>query len=129
MADTDTITRWLTAVTSGTGVPEDLFTDDAVLDATVPGFRFTQVGPEHVAGQMSSWFADEGRFTDLLRTELPGGGELVRFVLTWLEDGEPWAAHQSHVIQLEDGRIRHHEMFCGGRWSSARQAEIAAACA
>ena len=125
---TDTITRWLDAVSAGKGIPQDLFTDDAVLDATIPGFRFAQHGPEHVAGQMSSWFADPGAFLDLQRTTLPEG-ELVRFLLTWQEDGEPWAAHQSHVIELEGGLIRRHEMFCGGRWNSARQAEIAQACA
>jgi hypothetical protein len=126
---TDTITRWLDAVTAGTGIPQDLFTDDAVLDATIPGFRFAQHGPAAVAGQMSSWFADPGAFTDLQRTALPGGAELVRFLLTWHEDGDEWAAHQSHVIELDGDRIRRHEMFCGGRWNSARQAEIAQACA
>jgi hypothetical protein len=126
---TDTITRWLDAVAAGSGIPQDLFTDDAVLDATIPGFRFAQHGPAAVAGQMSSWFADPGAFADLHRTGLPGGAELVRFLLTWHEDGDEWAAHQSHVIELEGDRIRRHEMFCGGRWNSARQAEIAEACA
>jgi hypothetical protein len=131
MTDTvsDTVSRWLDAVVAGQGIPQDLFTDDAVLDATIPGFRFAQHGPEHVAGQMTSWFADPGAFAHLLRTPLPGGAELVRFVLTWHEAGEQWAAHQSHVIELEGDKIRRHEMFCGGRWNSERQAEIAQACA
>jgi hypothetical protein len=124
---TDTISRWLDAVTAGTGIPQDLFTDDAVLDATIPGFRFAQHGPTAVAGQMSSWFADPGSFSDLQRTPLPGDAELVRFVLTWHEDDDEWAAHQSHVIELDGDRIRRQEMFCGGRWDSARQAEIAEA--
>jgi hypothetical protein len=124
---TTTVSRLLAAVTAGTGVPEDLFAEDAVLDATVPGFRFAQHGPGAIAGQLSSWFADPGSFTQLLRTELPDGGELVRFVLTWQEDGDEWAAHQSHVIELDGDRISRVEMFCGGRWDSARQTEIAAA--
>lgn len=68
---TDTVTRFPDAVIAGTGIPEDLFSADAVLDATVPDFGFTQLGPEHVAGQMSSRFAAPGVFTDLVRTELP----------------------------------------------------------
>jgi len=124
---TETVSRLLDAVTAGTGIPEELFTPDAVLDATIPGFRFTQVGPAHIAGQMSDWFADPGEFIDLVRTELPDGSELVRFLLTWREHGELWAAHQSHVVELDGDRIRRVEMFCGGRWNSARQAEIAAA--
>jgi hypothetical protein len=122
---TDSVSRLLEAITAGTGVPETLFTPDAVLDATIPGFRFAQHGPEHVAGQMSSWFADPGAFTDLHRTPLPDGGELVRFLLTWQEAGEEWAAHQAHVIELQGDRIRRVEMFCGGRWNSQRCAEIA----
>jgi len=129
MTETDTITRWLDAVAAGRGIPQDLFTSDAVLDATIPGFRFTQVGPGPVAGQMSSWFADPGAFADLHRTQLPDGTELVRFVLTWHEDGDEWAAHQSHLIELDGDRICRQEMFCGGRWNSARRAEIAEACA
>ena len=124
---TDAVSRFLEAVTAGTGVPQDVFTDDAVLDATIPGFRFAQHGPEHVAGQLSSWFADPGAFTDLERTPLGDGRELVRFLLTWQEAGDEWAAHQSHLVQLDGERIRSIEMFCGGRWNSARQAEIAAA--
>jgi hypothetical protein len=124
---TDAVSRLLAAVTAGTGVPADLFTQDAVLDATIPGFRFAQHGPSAVAGQMSGWFADPGAFTELERTPLPDGRELVRFVLTWHEDGDEWAAHQSHLVELQGERIRHIEMFCGGRWNSARQAEIAAA--
>ena len=123
----DLVTRLLDAVTAGTGVPEGLFHDDAVLDATVPDFRFAQHGPEHVAGQLSSWYADPGAFEHLTRTPLPGGGELVRFVLTWVEGGQTMAAHQVHVIELADDRISRVQMWCGGRWSPGRQAEIAAA--
>ena len=124
---TDAVSRLLEAITAGTGIPQGLFAPDAVLDATIPGFRFAQHGPEHVAGQMSSWFAHPGAFTDLQRTALPDGRELVRFDLTWHEDGALWAAHQSHLVELEGEQIRHVEMFCGGRWDAARQAEIAAA--
>jgi hypothetical protein len=124
---TDAISRLLEAVTAGDGVPQDLFAPDAVLDATVPGFRFAQHGPAAIAGQLSGWFADPGAFTDLERTALADGRELVRFVLTWREDGDEWAAHQSHLVELDGERIRAIEMFCGGRWNSARQAEIAAA--
>lgn len=125
--DTDPVSRFLDAVSAGTGIPADLFHPDAVLDATIPDFRFAQHGAEHVAGQLSSWFADPGAFQDLARTPLPGGGELVRFVLQWDEGGDQMAAHQVHVIEVTDGLIRRQEVWCGGRWDSARQADIAAA--
>jgi hypothetical protein len=122
----DPVTRFLDAVTAGTGVPEDLFTADAVLDATIPGFRFAQHGPERIAGQMSSWYADPGSFAEVSRVPM-SRGELVRFDLLWQEEGQTMAARQVHVIELADGRISRQEMWCGGRWDPTVQAEIAAA--
>ena len=122
----DPVTRLLDAVTAGTGVPQDLFHDDAVLDATVPDWRFAQHGPEHIAGQLSSWFAEPGSYQHLVRTPL-AGGELVRFELTWVEAGQTMAAHQVHVIELAGDQITRLQLWCGGRWSPERQAEIAAA--
>ena len=121
----ETVSRFLAAVTAGTGIPEDLYADDAVLDATVPGWRFAQHGPAAVTAQLSSWYADPAGFDELSRSPLPGGGELVRFLLSWLEDGETMAAHQVHVIELEGGRISHQHVFCGGRWDEARRKEMA----
>jgi hypothetical protein len=125
---TDPVSRLLDAVVAGTGVPSALFAPGAALDATIPGFRFAQHEPGPVAGQLSSWFADPGSFAHLLRTPLPGGGaELVRFLLTWLEHDQVWSAHQVHVIEHDGRQITRVQMWCGGRWDSARQKEIAAA--
>jgi hypothetical protein len=121
----ETVTRFLDAVTSGTGIPTDLYADDAVLDATVPGWRFAKHGPADVTAQLSYWYADPGGFEDLVRTPLPDGGELVRFLLTWVEGGETMTAHQVHVLGLQDGRISRQHVFCGGRWDEARCKEMA----
>ena len=120
---TNPIDRLLAAITAGTGIPSDIYGPDVVLDATVPHWRLEQHGPLHVAGQLSAWFADPGAFTDVRRTALPDG-ELVHFELSWQEHGRPMLAHQAHVITVVDGRISRHEVFCGGRWDAATQAEI-----
>lgn len=120
------VSRLLDAVVSGTGVPTELFAADAVLDATVPNFRFAQHGPTHVAGQLSAWFAAPGELSEVRRTPVDGG-EVVSFTLHWPEEGRRMAAHQVHVVSVAGDRIAGLEVWCGGRWDPARQAEIAAA--
>jgi hypothetical protein len=104
----------------------DVFADDAVLDATVPNWRFTVRGGPWVRAQLASWFADPGRFDELRRTPLPDG-ELVEFVLSWEERGIPHACHQVHVLKLANGRIVEDVAFCGGRWPASLLAEMEAA--
>lgn len=99
---------------------------DAVLDATVPNWRFTVRGDALIRAELSRWFADPGRFEELRRTPLPRG-ELVEFVLTWEEDGVPHACHQAHRIEVAGDRIVHDTVWCGGRWPAALLAEMEAA--
>ena len=119
----DPVTALLAAAQTGQPVPSDMLTDDVVLDATVPNWRFTCRGAERVRDQFAEWYADPGEFESLMRTPIPGG-ELVEFVLTWSEAGVPYAAHQAHVIQVVDGRIAKDTVFCGGRWDAGLLAEM-----
>ena len=121
--DNDPISRLLDSASNGSGVPKDLYADDAVLDATVPMWRFEAHGATAVAAQLSGWYADPGTITELVRVPLPGG-EVVRFTLEWVEHGEPWAAHQVHVLETDGERITRQEVWCGGRWPAAVLAEI-----
>lgn len=124
---TDTVGRFLAAASAGNGVPVDLFTSDAVLDATVPGWRFAARGAVTVARQYSSWFRQEAALEELERLPLEGG-EVVTYLLAWVERGVPYAAHHCHVLRLAaDGRIAADRFFCGGRWDAGRLAEMAAA--
>ena len=121
------IERFLEAVSAGTGVPADLFAPYAVLDATVPNWRFSRRGAEAVAGQYSSWFAHTGAFEELERLPLPRG-EVITYLLTWTEGGVPHAAHHCHVLRLDaGGRIAADQFFCGGRWRASLLAEMAEA--
>jgi hypothetical protein len=123
--DNDPVTTFLAAVTAGTGVPADLYSADATLDATVPMWRFEVHGPAAVAAELSGWYHDAGTLTEVQHTPVPHG-ETLRFTLEWLEDGQPWAAHQVHFLATAGGRITRHEAWCGGRWPAALLAEIEA---
>jgi hypothetical protein len=121
------IDRFLAAVVSGDGIPEDLYTEDAVLDATVPSWRFSARGPRAVADTYTGWFADPGCLEELDRHPV-AGGEVVRYFLTWVENGTPHAAHHVHLIETDaTGRIARDTVFCGGRWDAALLAQMAEA--
>lgn len=125
-----TVDRFLDAVCAGAGVPSDLFAPEAVLDATVPGWRFAARGDSAVARQYSSWFAHPGTFEEFERLAVDdgAGGEVVTYLLTWMEHGIPHAAHHCHLFRFDaGGRILHDRFFCGGRWDAGRLAEMEAA--
>lgn len=124
------------------------FSENAVLDATVPNWRFTIQGAGAIRDEFSRWYADPGSFEEVLRTPIRDG-ELVEFTLCWEEGGIPHAVHQVHVIGIGPaasdeereangssftqsggaGRITSDRAWCGGRWSAALLAEMALASA
>jgi hypothetical protein len=103
------------------------WSDDAVVDAVVPGWRMAITGAAAIDRQLRSWFADPGTLEELRRHPIPTG-EIVEFTVTWVENGVPHAARQLHVLDLDDaGRIVHDAMWCGGRWPAQLLAEMEAA--
>jgi hypothetical protein len=99
----------------------------AVLDAVVPGWRFSTTGAPAVEAQFRSWFRDPGTLEEL-RRQATASGEVVEFTVTWVEHGVPHAARQVHVLELDGaGRIAHDHMWCGGRWPATLLAEMEAA--
>ena len=119
---TTAIDAYLEAIETGT-TPADVFAADVLFDATVPNWRFRLLGEERLRKQFAQWFKDPGTFDAIERTPLPDG-ELVRFELSWLEAGQPWAAHQTHRITVDGDRIVGVTMFCGGRWPAPLLAEM-----
>jgi hypothetical protein len=102
-----------------------LYEPGAVLDATVPGWRFQKHGGEAIAGVWAHWFAEPGRFTELERLPVTGG-EVVQYTLAGEENGVPFVAHHCHIVTVDDasGRIARHQVWCGGRWYPERMAEM-----
>ena len=120
---TDPITRFIEAI-AGATIPDcGAFAADAELDATVPNWRFTVRGADDVQDTLAEWFADPGHFETITRVPV-AGGEVVHFVLTWEEHGEPHMCHQAHILEVDGGLIVRDTAFCGGRWNSALMAEM-----
>jgi hypothetical protein len=123
---TDAVADLLDAITAGTGVPERIYAEDAVLDGTVPNWRFRAHGPEAIARALGRWFAHPAALEDLQRRRTPDG-EVVSYLATWEEDGAPFAAHHCHVITLGPERtIVRDTVWCGGRWGAKLLAEMGA---
>ena len=123
---TDPVGRFLAAIESGNGIPAALFAPEVVLDATVPGWRFTTNGADAVSQELGRWYADAGHLDELERTPVEGG-ELVELLLSWVEDGVPHAAHQIHRLAIDGDVIRGDRVWCGGRWSETLLEQMRAA--
>lgn len=118
------VDRFLDAILAGAGVPAELLSEGVVLDATVPGWRFSAKGVDSVRHHYGRFFADPGSFEELERLPVEGG-EVVTYLLTWEERGVPHAARHCHVLHLDaDERIAVDHFFCGGRWDAALLARM-----
>ena len=123
------IDRFLDIVADGRGgEARSLYAHDAVLDATVPDWRFRKYGGEAIGAVWSHWFAESGRFLEFDRLPV-AGGEVLRYAFAGEEDGTPFVVHHCHIVTLDDetGLITGHRVWCGGRWYPARLAEMEAA--
>lgn len=105
---------------------DDVWAQDATLDATVPNWRFHRTGQDRIRETYRGWFADPGEFAELRRSPVVGG-EVVEFLLTWTEDGVPHAAHHVHWLEVREDRIVADVVLCGGRWPASLLAEMEAA--
>jgi hypothetical protein len=122
---TTAIDRFLEAVRTGQ-VSTDLYTQDARLDATVPGWRFQAHGPVQIAAEYSSWFSCPSEVHTLERMPIDGG-EVVRYLHTFEVGGKEHAAHHAHILQVRGDQIASDTVFCGGRWGPEVLAQMGSA--
>ena len=120
------VEEFLACVERGDMASCDVWSAEAVLDATVPNWRFRKRGPGAIRAEYAAWFADPGHFEELSRLTVPSG-EVVRYQLTWVDNGVPHAAHHMHLLVVEDGLITSDTVLCGGRWPASLLAEMQAA--
>jgi hypothetical protein len=120
------IDQLLAAIEGGAMGDCEAFAPDAILDATVPHWRFSVTGSDAVRAELSRWYATTGQFEEVSRTPIPNG-ELVTFTLGWLEEGVPHKVHQAHLVTLSGDQITTDQVWCGGRWDAGLLAEMAAA--
>jgi hypothetical protein len=127
MSSLPVIGKFLHAVEAATIPACEVWSPDAVLDATVPNWRLHASGPDAIRAEYARWFADPGHFDELRRCPVDGGrGEVVEYTLSWQENGVPHAAHHMHLLTVREGLITADTVFCGGRWPASLLAEMEA---
>jgi hypothetical protein len=111
----DPISDFLKAVEAAAIELTDVYSDDAVLDATVPNWRFCLVGPEAIKTEYSKWFCDPATFVSLERMPVPDG-EVVIYEHEFMHDGVRHRAHHAHHLVVREGKIAADTVWCGGKW-------------
>jgi hypothetical protein len=127
MGQAPAVDEFLDAIELATIADCDAWSEDAILDATVPNWRLRVSGPEAIRAEYGRWFADRAIFEDLHRHEVPEIGEIIEYTLRWTENGVPHAGHHMHLLTVRDDRIVSDVVFCGGRWPATLLAEMEAA--
>jgi hypothetical protein len=125
-ATSTAVDRLLELIAAGRGADAaELYAPHALLDATVPGWRFQKRGPEAISAVWSGWFEGEGAFEEMDRMPT-ADGEVVRYLQTGVDETGPFAAHHCHIITLDKvtGLIVREQVWCGGRWYADRRAEM-----
>lgn len=122
----DPAQRLIDSIAAGTGIPAGLFAADAVLDATVPLWRYETSGGEAIGRELGNWYRDPASIDKVVRRPIPGG-VAVELDFSWEDGGVPHASHQLHLLTIDGATIAADTVFCGGRWNAELLAEMEAA--
>ena len=118
------VDRLVDAIQRGDVMRCDAWAPAAVVDATVPNWRFTIRGAAAIREEYARWFRDPGSFDAIRRITRPGT-EVLEYTLSWTEGGIPHASHHVHILDLDaDGAIAHDTVMCGGRWPASLLAQM-----
>ena len=71
--NSDPIGEFLKAVESAAISETDVYAEDAVLDATVPNWRFRVAGAQAIKAEYAAWFSDPATFVTLSGSRSPTG--------------------------------------------------------
>jgi hypothetical protein len=120
------IDDFLKAIESAGITSCEAWSDDCVLDATVPNWRFQKRGPDAIKAVYAAWYAYRNTLLGVRRWPI-ADGEVVEYSHRFTGPDGPRQAHHVHVLQVAEDRIVRDTMFCGGQWTDAQLAEMAAA--
>jgi hypothetical protein len=83
------------------------YTDDTVLDWSMPGRRARVTGSEAIVAQLGDWWRGRGELTRWEESAFPSG-----LTIEFERHADGALARQRHFIQTVDGRIVRHQAYC-----------------
>lgn len=99
---TDAIDQFVAAVESGGFTSLNVFADDAILDVTIPDWRFTVRGAAAIRRELATWLPGRTNIEEIHRFPM-SGGEAVELSLSWEAAGIAYACHQLHLRNVTLG--------------------------
>lgn len=102
-----------------------LYTPDALFDVNVPEWRFQLQGTEAIRRQLDEWHPVAPKLVEW-REFTTDRGLLVEVAL-WEGDDHQHYSRSLRDLEITDGRIARHTMYCTGDWTKEALAEASAA--
>jgi hypothetical protein len=98
---------------------EDLYAEDALLDANVPLWRFQRKGIAEIASQYEEWL-HAGTFTIIGIREWPAPwGSVVENDQEEPDgNGDTVYSRQLHLLVADGDKVVQHIMYCTGLWDA-----------
>lgn len=90
-----------------------LYAPGALLDVTLPGWRFQLEGRRAIAAQFGHWYAIPAK---ILRWDVRPAGWGAVLEAEELHDDGIYFRYTYHLV-VEDGSIVRHLVFCPGAWT------------
>jgi hypothetical protein len=122
---TTVVDRFLEGIRTGR-LPTDLYAPDAVLDATVPGWRFRAEGSTAILAEYQGWYFAPSELVSVERHPIEGG-EVLRYLQQGERKGVTFLVHHMHLLKVAGDRIAADTVFCGGQWGPEAVAQMGAA--
>ena len=98
-----------------------LYRSDALLDVSVPSWRYQLQGPQAIGEQLREELAPiaaAGTVADLRATPT-ADGVVVEMEVHFVDDGEERMWREAHVLHTDGTAITEHVNYCTGIWDAA----------
>ncbi|MEU9079497.1 hypothetical protein ACFYUY_37775 [Kitasatospora sp. NPDC004745] len=96
--------------------PDGLFTDDVLVDLSLPQWRLQASGPDALVALRRRSHPALGR-VPRHRVDATGTGLVVEFEERWTDDQGHWYCREMMRADVRDGRIDELSVYCTGDWA------------
>lgn len=121
----DVARRFRTMVAGDHEVIPELYADHALLDVNLPEWRYQLRGSEAIRRQLDEWHPAAPHLVEW-NEQATEHGILVALAL-WEGDDHELYSRSLHELDISNGRVTRHAMYCIGNLSKETHATVSAA--